>query len=92
MIDPKEFNMVAQNAHWEAGLCWVWGTIILFGPQYMWYAVGSGVAITAWKEFWYDYKYETDEVRGSSLEDFAFYWIGLFGAAALYLIKMRWFA
>jgi len=88
-IDPKTFNMVAQNAHWEAGMCWIFGGIILFGPGVMWWFLGIGVVVTAWKEFWYDYKYETEIVRGSSLEDFVFYCVGLFGAVALYLIKTQ---
>lgn len=88
-IDPSEFNMVSQNAHWEAGLAWVWGAILLVGPQAMWWAFGIGIVAAGVKEFWYDEKYETIEVRGSSLEDFTFYCVGLVGAVVLYWLRVK---
>lgn len=84
-ISYKEFNMVSQNSHWLAGTTWVFGTIILFGAQYLLYSVLAAVFLAALKEFWYDYKYETKEVRGSSIEDFMFYLVGLLIALLLYI-------
>lgn len=88
-IDPKVANSWAQNSHWAGGLAWVFGSIVLFGPQFMWYFIGAGVLISGVKEFWYDYHYETTAERGSSLEDFTMYCVGFFGAAALYLIRWK---
>lgn len=70
MISVKEFNTVAQLSH--AG----WGLAIVFGPMALVHSwkvtlivAGVWIAYTLVKEFWYDYHYETPEVRGSSLLD-----------------------
>ena len=75
-VDAATFNQVAQLAHFAGGLAAVWGSIVLFGPSAMWIAVACVAGITALKEFWYDQHFETEVVRGSNLEDWAFYQLG----------------
>jgi len=66
MIDDKEFNLVSQSAHAFSG-----AFIGLLGMVlHQWWIPAGFVVYSAVKEFWYDAKYETPEVRGSSLEDF----------------------
>jgi len=50
---------------------------ILFGKCTTFYTIIIGTALAAAKEFWYDYVYEDACTRGSSLEDFGFYEIGI---------------
>jgi hypothetical protein len=77
-IDPKTFNRVSQLSHFG------WGAMILFAAGTLRASVLTLFAIAfvcgiaaAVKEFWYDEHYETPEVRGSSLEDFVFYFLGV---------------
>lgn len=89
MITDKQFNILAQKAHFVAGLAAVWGAAVLI-PQLGQMPMRDGaraglcalIVFAMIKEFWYDYKYETPEVRGSSLEDFAFYALGAIVAYA----------
>lgn len=85
MIDDKTANTWAQNAHWAGGLAWVFGSIVLFGFSW-WFVVGAVVA-TAIKEFWYDYRFETVDERGSSLQDFLFYQLGIWVAVISYFVS-----
>jgi hypothetical protein len=89
MITDELFDEIAQNSHWAGGLAFVWGSVCLIGPGALWYSVLAGMAIAAAKEFWYDEKYETTEVRGSSLEDFTYYCVGLIGGALIYFLRWR---
>lgn len=77
-ITPKLFNQISQLAHFAGGAAIVL-TVVVLGWHALWGFVGVAI-LSALKEFWYDYKYESDEVRGSSAEDFAFYMVGA-GAA-----------
>lgn len=77
MISDSDFNRVSQSAHLLAGALAVCATVAIFGASYKWYGAGGIIIFAAIKEFWYDYKYETPEIRGSSSEDFAFYCIGV---------------
>lgn len=88
MITDSQFNKVSQNAHVLAGLAWIWGSVVLFGPQYIWYFLDAGVLLAAVKEFWWDYRFENTEVRGSSMEDFNVYCMGLIIAIASYFAKL----
>lgn len=78
MIDVKTFNRVAQLSHFA------WGAMILFAAGtfhasvLILFIIAFVCAVTAAvKEFWYDEKYETPDERGSSREDFAFYFLGI---------------
>jgi hypothetical protein len=77
-------------SHWLAGCLFVMGFTYLFGPGAEWWCVLIFTAYAAIKEFWYDQNYETAEVRGSNLEDFSFYMVGVTLAVILILIKTKW--
>ncbi len=69
MISDKQFNTLAQISHFG------WGTAVvlagnLFHARFP--VAGAWLLYAAIKEFFYDQRYETPEVRGSSLEDFLF--------------------
>ena len=71
------FNFTGQAAHFFAA-AYLMSTIrrhASFHHSFIAYVVGLSAA--AIKEFWYDYKYETAEERGSSLLDFTMYAVGL---------------
>lgn len=74
--DPS-FDTVSQSAHFFSAAFVVH---VFHGNPW---AIAAVVVACAVKEFWYDYKYESAEVRGSSLKDFVFYMIG---AAAGWLL------
>jgi hypothetical protein len=84
VIDDKTFDTVSQLAHFAGGTAIVFGLVVLthHRPFALW-AFLIVLALAAVKEFWYDEKYETAEVRGSSIEDFAFYAFGAGFAAIL---------
>lgn len=84
-ITPKLFNQVAQLGHFAGGLATIFGSKVLFGAT--WWALAGLAGVAALKEFWFDYKYESTEVRGSSLLDFSMYIVGGLVALGLELIK-----
>jgi hypothetical protein len=73
-IPPKTFNAVAQAGHLQAGCLSVF-VPAAFTQRLLWCGIGAALLVTfaAGKEFWWDHRYETKEVRGSDLEDFSFY-------------------
>jgi hypothetical protein len=81
-ISPKTFNRNSQYAHFGMAAA-IYLTIGRFSFHWMLYLAPVGIALAAWKEFWYDRHYESDEERGSDLEDFAFYCIGIAYAAVV---------
>ena len=86
MIEDKEFNQVSQLSHFGGAAAIVYGLIVLAGMSAMWPTFIVLAIIAGVKEFWYDYHYETTEVRGSSLEDFLFYLAGgLFAIITVYI-------
>ena len=86
-ISQSEFDFVSQNAHDLGGLCTVLIPAYLFGILSLWISVPLLVLLAGVKEFYWDYKFETTEVRGSSLEDFLHYCLGAGVAVVLVLIK-----
>jgi hypothetical protein len=77
MTDQAFANIVAQIAHTLAGYAAI-VTLILLGVPHA--VVIASVSVTLYalvKEFWWDYKYEDAVTRGSSVEDFVFYIVGL---------------
>ncbi len=86
MTNPS-FNTVSQFAHAGVAYSITLSVLVALGyPALLWF-LPITIGLAAGKEFWYDYKYETPEVRGSSLEDFAFYLIGI-GSAVLFYVAM----
>lgn len=77
MIPYEIFDTVSQSAHFFSAAF----VVYLFNGN-PWVAAML-VALTAVKEWWYDYKYESAAVRGSSIEDAIFYWLGIAAAIAL---------
>lgn len=86
MIDDKEFNFVAQLSHVQFGLVTIFASYIWLPTHWYLFTLGLVVVYSAIKEFWYDEKYETTEVRGSSLEDFLFQAGGAIAASLLLFI------
>jgi hypothetical protein len=83
-ITPKLFNQIAQAGHFAGGAAIVFGLVVLtHHHSFAWPAFLIVLALAGVKEFWYDEKYETAEVRGSSVEDFVFYAFGAGFAAIL---------
>ena len=83
MISEKQFNMVSQFSHFGWGLA-----VVLTGNLFHKALPVGGLWLlyAAIKEFFYDERYETPEVRGSSLEDFVFQAMG--AGVALVLIAV----
>jgi len=82
------FNEVAQASHFFIA-AWAVATseAIWHGKARLWAALGV-VVFAAVKEFWYDHTYEAPATRGSDLEDFLFYALGV-AAELLILIAER---
>ncbi len=85
MITGKDFNILAQKAHFLGGLAAVWGSAVLFSAP-IYGAIGITVFAVV-KEFWYDQHYETPEIRGSNSLDFLFYVFGAGIALTTCLLK-----
>jgi hypothetical protein len=86
-VDAKTFNQVSQMSHIAGGLALVFGAQVLFGSYII--ATVIFLLLAAIKEFWYDYKFETEIVRGSSLMDFVFYTVGVAIAIVAIIIKQH---
>jgi len=86
VIDLKTFDRVSQSSHWLGGAFALIGSVYLFGEDCKIFAGVIILVLAAVKEFWYDYKFETSEVRGSSLKDFLFYVLGVATGFAMILI------
>jgi hypothetical protein len=88
VIDPKFFNTVAQFAHaGVAGLLYLSVAHIAIEAalfRWLWYGafIALGVAAAAFKEGYWDPRHENAATRGSGLEDFGFYMVGI-GIAVL---------
>jgi hypothetical protein len=76
-ITPKLFDSVAQWGHFAGGAAIVLAVVVISHHRTASvYALLGVTALAAFKEFWYDKRYESVEVQGSSLEDFLFYILG----------------
>lgn len=91
-IDPKFFNEVAQFAHFgvAAFIYLAIGHIAAKRGFFHWSWYGAlialGVVAAAVKEFWYDKNFENEATRGSDLEDFTFYVLGIAAAVATLIL------
>jgi len=87
-IDPINaafFNQVSQYAHFFAAAT-VYLTIGRFSHHWALYMLPVGIGLAAWKEFWWDSHKENAATRGSDLEDFSFYMLGiLFGMLIVFV-------
>ena len=83
----KELDFVSQNAHWLTAP-FVMANIILFGhAHWLWFFIPGFIALSAWKEFWYDYRYELPDIAGSSVKDFVYYQLGWITQLGLYYLS-----
>ena len=84
-VSETEFNTVAQWGHFAAGIAWMtgWRTMLGHSLKIDLITFGVGVAIAAWKEFWYDPRNETIVEQGSGLEDFSRYVFGFLAGTFL---------
>jgi hypothetical protein len=89
MIKDKEFNSVSQIAHTLGGAFAMVCGSYLFGPWSLFDIAPLFVLYAGIKEFWYDVRYESKAVRGSSLEDFLFYLFGMVIGIAIVLGKIH---
>lgn len=81
------FNEVAQASHvFIAAWAVATSQLIWHGNAKFWASLGV-MLFAAVKEFWYDHTYESPETRGSDLEDFLFYALGV--AAELLILAGR---
>jgi hypothetical protein len=84
-IDPGTFNRNSQYAHFGMA-----ATIYLIIGRYshsvMLWLLPVGVALAAWKEFYWDKHKEPADERGSDLEDFSFYCLGMAVALAVVML------
>ena len=71
------WTFTAQASHLMAGYLVVSKTKQYGGHKAAWIVAGIGTAAAAFKEFYWDYRYEDVETRGSSLLDFAMYMTGI---------------
>ena len=85
----KEVDSVGQNAHMLTGGFYTLLFIVFHVAPWLWYAIPFYIGLTAWKEFYYDQKYEIPEIRGSNLKDFIFYQVGWIGGLILYFISIK---
>ncbi len=86
MIENKTFYRVAQASHVLGGGMFVllptyWFDLTFFGSAW---CVVLGICLALVKEFWYDFKYEGPDERGSSTTDFEFYMLGM--ALAMFVV------
>jgi hypothetical protein len=89
-ITPQLFNEVAQLAHFAGGVAITMTTVVLWRASYAPF-VGFGIVAlaAAVKEFYWDNKHESAEVRGSNAKDFSFYLLGAGAAAVVALVRAR---
>ncbi len=71
------FNFTAQASHLMAGYLVVSKTKQYGGHKAAWIVAGIGTATAAFKEFYWDFRFEDVETRGSSLLDFTMYATGI---------------
>jgi hypothetical protein len=69
VIDPKQFNLIAQFSHFFSSAFVVLAAGHLWGTHAATIAAGIVVGYAAVKEFYFD-RSQAPDVRGSSLEDF----------------------
>lgn len=90
-ISDNEWEGLAQKSHVLFGAILPITIVFLSGRlRPLWYLVPVFVAWAAWKEFWYDNKYENSDERGSDLLDFSMYMLGLFVGVGICFVKVRY--
>lgn len=76
MIERESYYTLADRTHFLGAIVFVLTNALLFNKRG---ALITFLLVVIWgaiKEFWYDERYETVEVRGSNLRDFLGYLLG----------------
>ncbi len=76
-ISPDLFNTVSQNAHWLFGSWITLLSVYTLGSDSLYIVIPLFFVFVIIKEYWYDYTYENEAERGSSLLDTAMYALGV---------------
>ena len=76
-ISPDLFNTVSQNAHWLFGSWLTLLSVYTLGSDSLYTVIPLFFVFVIIKEYWYDYTYENETERGSSLLDTAMYALGV---------------
>lgn len=89
-ISPELFNTVSQNAHWLFGSWVTLLSVYTLGSDSLYIVIPLFFVFVIIKEYWYDYTYENETERGSSLLDTAMYTLGvLITIIIVYFTKKR---
>lgn len=86
-VDNSTFNRVAQVSHFGWGLALVFGARVLLHDGDYWIVAALWTCYAAVKEFFWDVRFESEAIRGSSLEDFLFQVAGAGAAICAILLK-----
>ena len=76
VVDEKTFNLVSQLGHAAGGLASAWGSYMFWGWHGALWSLLVLAILVGVKEWWWDNKYETAEVRGSNLLDWSMWMVG----------------
>lgn len=77
MVPDNVWNIVAQISHVLGGCIISLLPVYFMGNGSLKFSIPIFLGIAALKEFWFDYRFETPDERGSSLLDFTMYCVGI---------------
>lgn len=89
VVDDDDFESVAQRAHFLFGAIIPILATFMLSYKAAFFAVPPFLCWAAWKEFYYDNRYETDDERGSNWVDFRSYCFGVIIGATIVFIKLK---
>ena len=89
-VDEKTFNLVSQLGHAAGGLAASWGAYMFWSWHGALWSILALAILVGIKEWWWDNKYETAEVRGSNLLDWSMWMAGSVVANLAIFVKLRW--
>jgi hypothetical protein len=75
-VDERTFNIVSQLGHAAGGLACAWGSYMFWGQHGALWSMLVLATLVGIKEWWWDNKYESAEVRGSNLLDWSMWMAG----------------
>lgn len=87
-MNLKSILLSATTKALELHAFMVFSALMIFAhyvPGARWYGMAVAVAFAAWKEFWFDPRYENAPIKWSGVIDFTGYVTGFVMAAAIWL-------
>jgi hypothetical protein len=90
-VDERTFNLISQLGHFAGGLAVVFGSYSFWGWHGALISILVLAGLVAIKEFWWDNKYESVEVRGSNFLDWSMWMVGAAVALVLVFIRRKYF-